>query len=214
MRPVATGASLCLGPGRSLRLAGGELVRQLLYLHHQLVVALPFGVDLTMLAGITATSLVTVGAGSTAPFPSSSFHSACNHGCDHNSARSRHSSRPCRLVRRASRGTRGMTGAVYPSCEAPSACGLRSFGWWTAPRTAPPGLRPPPALRPQGTDSEACLSWPQRSCHCPSECPAWQGWLVRQRPHLSAECPTVVILAGFLSPDAAPPCSAAASSSR
>ena len=59
-RAVATGPSLGLGPRRSLRLVGGELVPQLLDLYHQLSAALPVGVDLTMLAGIASTLLVTL----------------------------------------------------------------------------------------------------------------------------------------------------------
>ena len=96
-------------------------------------------------------------ARSTAPSSSCSPLSACGHGDDHDSARSRHSSRPCRLVRRASRGTRETKPAAYPSCAAPSACGLRSPSWWSAARTPSLGWRPLPALQPQGTDSEACL---------------------------------------------------------
>ena len=43
-----------------MRLAGGELLPQLLDLHDQLSLALPVSLDLTMLAGITAASLVTL----------------------------------------------------------------------------------------------------------------------------------------------------------
>ena len=57
-RPVATGASLGLGPRRSLWLAACELIPQLLDLDHHLSVALPVSVDQTMLAGITVPSLV------------------------------------------------------------------------------------------------------------------------------------------------------------
>ena len=60
-RPVATGASLGLGHEKSLEWVAGELVAQLLDFHHQVSVALPFGVDLTMFPGITATSVVVLG---------------------------------------------------------------------------------------------------------------------------------------------------------
>ena len=53
-RPAATGASL----GLWSRVTGGELVPQFLDLHHQLSVALPVAIDLTMLAGIMTSSLV------------------------------------------------------------------------------------------------------------------------------------------------------------
>ena len=55
-RPDATGASLGLGPKRSFWLAAGKLLAQFLGLHHQLSV----GVELTMLVGLTAASLVTL----------------------------------------------------------------------------------------------------------------------------------------------------------
>ena len=45
---------------RLLWLAGGDLLPQLLDLHHQLSVALPVAVDPTMLVGIAAASLVTL----------------------------------------------------------------------------------------------------------------------------------------------------------
>ena len=59
-RPAATGASLGLWSRRSLQLTGGELVPQLLDLHHHLSVALPVTIDLTMLPGIMTSSLVTL----------------------------------------------------------------------------------------------------------------------------------------------------------